>query len=79
MPMAECEVCGNTYDKAFNVVMQGATHTFDSFECAIHKLAPKCKSCQCRILGHGMEANGQMFCCAACAKKGGVTAMKDRV
>ena len=36
-----CEVCGNVYDKAFQVVMQGASHTFDSFECAIQALAPR--------------------------------------
>ena len=24
-----CETCGNTYDKAFEVVMGGTTHTFD--------------------------------------------------
>jgi hypothetical protein len=30
--MAQCEVCGNDYDKAFQVLAAGATHTFDSFE-----------------------------------------------
>lgn len=30
--MAQCEVCGNEYDKAFEVVMGGTSHTFDSFE-----------------------------------------------
>ena len=34
--MAKCETCGNDYDKAFQVSMNGRTHTFDSFECAIH-------------------------------------------
>jgi hypothetical protein len=32
--MARCETCGNDYDKAFQVSMNGTTHTFDSFECA---------------------------------------------
>jgi len=27
--MKRCEVCGNTYDKAFTVDMDGATHVFD--------------------------------------------------
>src|SRR6267143_6035354 len=35
MPTARCEVCGNDYDKAFQVTMRGDSHTFDSFECAI--------------------------------------------
>ena len=34
--MATCETCGNDYDKAFQVTKAGMTHTFDSFECAIH-------------------------------------------
>ena len=38
--MARCEVCGNDYYLSFEVVAAGKTHTFDSFECAIHKLAP---------------------------------------
>ena len=77
--MARCEVCGNDYDKAFQVVMGGTSHTFDSFECAIHALAPACSHCGCRIIGHGLEANGTMFCCAHCAQHMGETALQDRV
>jgi len=29
--MATCEVCDNEYDKAFEVVVGGEHHTFDSF------------------------------------------------
>ena len=54
--MAQCEVCGNDYDKSFEVMAAGVSHTFDSFECAIHKLAPQCSHCGCRIVGHGVEA-----------------------
>ena len=43
--MAQCETCGNDYDKAFQVTKGGKTHTFDSFECAIHALAPTCATC----------------------------------
>ncbi len=28
--MARCETCGNDYDKSFEVVKDGASHTFDS-------------------------------------------------
>jgi|GEM_PF-714874 hypothetical protein len=38
--MAVCEHCGNEYDKSFQVIRGGKTHNFDSFECAIHALAP---------------------------------------
>jgi hypothetical protein len=76
--MPACEVCGNTYDKPLEILMDGETHTFDSFECAIHALAPTCAHCNCRIVGHGMEANGEMYCCAHCARHSGVTAVHDR-
>jgi hypothetical protein len=77
--MAECEVCGNDYDKAMEVTVAGESHTFDSFECAIHALAPKCDHCGCKVVGHGVEANGSIFCCAHCAEKEGVGALRDRV
>ena len=38
--MARCDVCGNDYDKAFEVTSAGRTMTFDSFECAIQAMAP---------------------------------------
>ncbi|MEK6245438.1 MAG: hypothetical protein AABM33_13170, partial [Pseudomonadota bacterium] len=61
--MAKCDACGNDYDKSFQVVTRGKTHTFDSFECAIHALAPTCEHCGMRIIGHGLEKSGRMFCC----------------
>jgi hypothetical protein len=77
--MAVCELCGNDYDKAFEVVLGGEAHTFDSFECAIHVLAPRCSHCGCSIIGHGVEADGRMFCCAHCAEHEGVSGLQDRV
>lgn len=70
--MQKCDSCGNTYEKSFQVSMAGATYTFDSFECAAHKLAPTCGHCGCRILGHGIADGAELFCCSHCAKsKGG--------
>jgi hypothetical protein len=78
--MARCEVCGNEYDKAFSVTMSGGdSHTFDSFECAIHALAPTCEHCGCRVVGHGVEAEGRSFCCAHCAHEAGYSGIVDRV
>jgi hypothetical protein len=79
MQQQRCETCGNKYDKAFQVTMAGKTHVFDSFECAIHALAPTCAHCGCRIVGHGLEAQGKTFCCDHCAEKSGVKELKDRV
>ena len=78
MAATACEVCGNEYDKSFQVVMQGMTHTFDSFECAIQQLAPRCTHCNCRIVGHGVEKQGRMYCCAHCSKAEGVGELRDR-
>jgi hypothetical protein len=77
--MAVCELCGNDYDKSFEVTMGGETHTFDSFECAVHVLAPTCRHCGCRAIGHGVEADGDIFCCAHCAEHVGVEGLRDRV
>ena len=77
--MARCETCVNDYDKAFQLTMDGTTHTFDSFECAIHALAPTCKTCGIRIVGHGLEKEGTFFCCEHCAERAGVTGLRDRV
>jgi len=78
--MANCEVCGNEYDKAFTIETADAkTHVFDSFECAIHALAPTCAHCGCTVLGHGVESNGMIYCCAHCASASGVSEAKDRV
>lgn len=82
-----CEVCGNEYDKAFQIIVPppiarssgGETHVFDSFECAIHALAPVCGHCGCRVVGHGVEADGSFFCCANCAHEAGFKQAQDRV
>ncbi len=77
--MAQCEVCGNEYDKPLEVAVAGEQHVFDSLECAIHALAPACEHCGCRIVGHGVESDGRIFCCAHCAEHSGVGGLADRV
>jgi len=76
--MPRCEVCGNDYDKTFEIRRHGATHVFDCFECAIHALAPVCQHCGVRIIGHGVEEAGRIFCGANCAQQEGVPGFTDR-
>lgn len=76
--MAKCEKCGNDYDKAFVVEMEGERHTFDSFECAISALAPGCPQCDVPIVGHGVEVDNKIYCCAHCAENAGATGAVDR-
>ncbi len=77
--MGTCETCGNEYDKSFDVHIFGEVHTFDSFECAAHKLAPKCNHCGLQILGHGVEVEETIYCCAHCSEADGRTGIRDRV
>jgi hypothetical protein len=70
-PMAACEVCGNDYRLAFEVHAAGAVHVFDSFECAVHLLAPVCEQCGVKVVGHGVEADGVFFCSAHCGRRSG--------
>ena len=60
-------VGGVQNSKAFQVSMpSGGSHTFDSFECAIHALAPACEYCNVKVIGHGIEANDSFYRCAHC-------------
>lgn len=78
--MEHCETCGNSYDQPVEVVMDGESHFFDCFECAIHALAPTCGNCGVRVIGHGVQVDQAIYCCAHCAdmveKAAGV---RDRV
>ena len=76
--MAECEVCGNDYDKPLEITTAGQRHVFDSFECAIHRLAPHCEHCGCVVIGHGHESDGHFYCCAHCAAAEGHGELRDR-
>ncbi len=76
--MPKCDTCGNDYDKTMVVTLGHRSMTFDSFECAIEALAPRCAHCGCRVIGHGVETEDQIFCCAHCAKQSGISGMRDR-
>ena len=77
--MARCDVCGNDYDRTMEITLAEDTKTFDSFECAIHALAPACAHCGCRVIGHGVQSGGDIYCCAHCAGQEGAEGLKDRV
>lgn len=64
--MATCDVCGNTYEHSFTVTQGDTTRTFDSFECAIHSMAPRCAHCGCAVIGHGVGGDSKVYCCEHC-------------
>lgn len=77
--MARCETCGNDYAHPIVVSIDGKSHDFDSFECAIHALAPSCRNCGIRIVGHGVESGYHTYCCANCARVAGERGLVDHV
>lgn len=79
--MATCSVCGNDYDKAFTVqTVDGNSQVFDSLECAVQGIAPRCAHCNCAVLGHGVESGRSIYCCRHCLeKKEGASPIADRV
>lgn len=75
--MTICHTCGNDYEKTFRVLTDGKSYDFDCFECAIHALAPRCQSCGCRVIGHGVQDSADIFCSAHCASTAGVAGLMD--
>jgi hypothetical protein len=67
--MEKCDVCGNSYRRTFRVILaDGSDGVFDCLECAIERIAPVCKHCGCRVIGHGVEAAGVIFCGNHCLR-----------
>lgn len=66
--MARCETCGNEYDQPLQVTSRGRTGTYDSFECAIQGMAPRCGHCGVAIVGHGVESETHFYCCDHCMR-----------
>jgi hypothetical protein len=76
--MAKRSVCSGDFDRTFTIQVDGESYVFDSFECAIQALAPKCAYCGWRILGHPVEVDGETFCCAHCARSHDGPDLRDR-
>jgi len=77
--MARCSTCGNEYERSLEITFDGRSYVFDCFECAIQELAPACSNCGTRILGHGVQAGEEIFCCSHCARHQGVRGITTHV
>lgn len=67
--MGLCMTCGNEYHNTFTVHKDHENFEFDSFECAIHALAPRCGHCKCPIIGQGVELEGTVYCGNHCLRE----------
>lgn len=71
--MSRCTVCGGESDRVFTITTAtGQVLAFDSFECAIDRLAPRCAYCGIRIIGHGIPSHESLFCGTHCAQYQGI-------
>jgi hypothetical protein len=71
--MGRCTVCGHETDQSFTVTTtEGRNFIFDSFECAIDRLAPRCACCGIRIIGHATVSDGSLFCGVHCSQLLGI-------
>ena len=62
-----CHTCNNTCTSCMEIRINGKVYYFDSFQCAIHQLAPNCCHCGCKIIGHPLIQELYQFCCVHCA------------
>ena len=71
---------GDTWEELRRQVRDAVKeYFFDSFECAVSMLAPECTHCKTKIIGHGLESAGMIFCCANCANHSGIFGFKDNI
>ncbi|MUM09286.1 MULTISPECIES: hypothetical protein [unclassified Mycolicibacterium] len=66
--MAVCITCGTDCDQSFTVNWSGRSASFDCIECMATMVAPTCRHCGCRILGHPLRIGGRQYCCQHCAE-----------
>jgi hypothetical protein len=52
---------------------------FDSLECFIHAIAPQCEHCGWAVIGHGVQAQRHLSCCAHWARENRFAELTDRV
>ena len=65
-----CEICGCERINPMLVTIDDETHVFDTFDCAIERLAPRCRTCGRRVTGRGVHSHGAVYCCKHCEQVG---------
>ena len=64
--MTKCETCGNQNNDLFEVIKDGISKKFDTFECAIKSMAAPCENCGCLITGLQKISDEKAYCCDVC-------------
>lgn len=63
-----CVNCGVNIEKDYILFINGAEFTFDSFECAVNFVAPRCANCNTIIMGHGIKSAEDIYCSTFCSQ-----------
>ena len=66
---ARCVNCGSNIEKDYILFVNGAEFVFDSFECAVNFVAPRCSACNSIIMGKVIHRADEIFCSANCSKE----------
>lgn len=64
---ARCVNCGVTIEKDYILFINGTEFTFDSFECAVNFVAPRCANCNTIVMGRGVPVEGDLYCSTTCS------------
>lgn len=64
---ARCVNCGLNIEKDYILFINGTEFTFDSFECAVNFVAPRCANCNTIIMGRGVHTGGEIYCSPTCS------------
>jgi hypothetical protein len=64
--MPVCDHCGRDSARTFELIREGTNWTFDSFQCAIEAVAPRCAQCDALIVGHPIEQGALLYCSIHC-------------
>lgn len=66
---SRCVNCGVDIEKDYILFINGTEFTFDSFECALNFVAPRCTNCNSIVMGKGIRRDGDVYCSKSCSQQ----------
>ena len=64
-----CDVCNSELKTAIKVHYKNKYYHFDTIQCLITKLSPRCITCNCIIFGKQILSDNFIFCSNECFEK----------
>lgn len=66
---ARCEKCGLNIEKDYILFINGKEFTFDSYDCAVNFVAPRCAHCNSIIAHREIKHREEAYCSQYCFKE----------